>query len=72
VDYVMVAKDSQLSGSLESLSGFTHVETPSERYDLYAVSLKEVASKSGPPMSSPGTLSVEWPSLDTRPGRHIS
>jgi hypothetical protein len=72
VDYVMVAKDSQLTGSLERLSGFTPVQTPSERYDLYAVDLQEVASMSGPPMSSPGALSVEWPSLDTRPGREIS
>jgi hypothetical protein len=72
VDYVMVAKDSQLTGSLERLSGFTPVKTPSERYDLYAVDLQEVASKPGAPMSSPGTLSVEWPSLDTRPGRQIT
>jgi hypothetical protein len=72
VDYVMVAKDSQLTGSLQRLSGFTPVETPSERYDLYEVSLQKVASKSGPPMSSPGALSVEWPSLDTRFGRQIS
>jgi biotin synthase-related radical SAM superfamily protein len=72
VDYVMVAKDSQLTGSLERLSGFTPVETSSERYDLYAVDLQEVASKSEQPMSSPGALSVEWPSLDTRPGRQIS
>jgi hypothetical protein len=72
VDYVMVAKDSQLTGSLERLSGFTPVETPSERYDLYAVDLQKVASKSGPPMSSPGALSVEWPALDTRPGRQRS
>jgi hypothetical protein len=72
VDYVMVAKDSQLTGSLERLSGFTRVETPSERYDLYAVDLQEVASKSEPPMGSPRVLSVEWPSLDTRPGREIS
>jgi hypothetical protein len=72
VDYVMVAKDSQLTGSLERLSGFTPVETPSERYDLYAVDLQEVASKPGAPMGSPGTLSVEWPSPDTRAGRRIS
>jgi len=51
---VMVAKDSQLTGSLERLSGFTPVETPSERYDLYAVDLHEVATKSGPQMKSPG------------------
>jgi hypothetical protein len=72
VDYVMVDKDSQLSGSLERLSGFTPVETPSERYDLYAVDLQEVASKAGSPIGSPGTLSVVWPSLDTRPGRQIT
>jgi hypothetical protein len=72
VDYVMVAKDSQLTGSLERLSGFIPVETPSERYDLYAVDLQKVASKSGLPMSSPGALSVEWPALDTRPGRQRS
>jgi hypothetical protein len=72
VDYVMVAKDSQLTGTLERLSGFTPVETPSERYDLYAVDLQEVASKAEPPIASPGTLSVEWPSLDTRPGRRIT
>jgi hypothetical protein len=72
VDYVMVAKDSQLTGSLERLPGFTPVETPSERYDLYAVDLQEVASKSGLPMSSPGALSIEWPSLDSRPRRQIS
>jgi hypothetical protein len=72
VDYVMVAKDSQLTGSLERLSGFTPVQTPSEKYDLYAVDLQEVTSKPGAPMSSPGTLSIEWPSLDTRAGRRIS
>jgi hypothetical protein len=43
VDYVMVAKDSQLTGSLERLSGFTPVKTPSERYDLYAVDLQKLA-----------------------------
>ena len=72
VDYVMVAKDSQLTGSLERLSGFTPVETPSERYDLYAVDLQEVASKPGAPTGSPGIPSVEWPSPDTRAGRWIS
>ena len=72
VDYVMVAKDSQLPGSLERLPGFTPIETPSERYDLYAVDLQEVASKSGPPVSSPAAHSVEWATLDTRPGRRIS
>ena len=48
VDYVMVAKDSQLTESLKRLSGFTPVETPSERYDLYAVDLQEVARGQGP------------------------
>jgi Family of unknown function (DUF6077) len=72
VDYVMVAKDSQMTKSLERLSGFTPVETPSERYDLYAVDLREVASKPGAPMGSPGPLSVEWTSPDTRVGRRIS
>ncbi len=42
VDYVMVAKDSKLTGSLERLSGFTPVETPSERYDLYSVDLERL------------------------------
>jgi len=70
VDYVMVAKDSQLTGALERLSGFTPVETPSERYDLYAVDLRKVAWRPGPPTSSPEALSVEWPPLDVRPGRH--
>ena len=42
VDYVMVAKDSQLADSLERLSGFTPVKTPSERYDLYAVDLQKL------------------------------
>jgi hypothetical protein len=42
VDYVMVAKDSQLTGALDSLSGFTPVETPSERYDLYSVDLQKL------------------------------
>jgi hypothetical protein len=69
---VMVAKDSQLTGSLGRLSGFTPLETPSERYDLYAVDLQEVAYKPGPPMSSPEALSVEWLSLDTRSRRQIS
>jgi uncharacterized membrane protein len=72
VDYVMVAKDSQLTGSLERLAGFTPVETPSERYDLYAVDLRKVAWRPEPPMSSSEALSVEWPSLDVRPGRHRS
>jgi hypothetical protein len=72
VDYVMVAKDSQLTDSLERLSGFTPVETPSERYDLYAVDLREVSRKPGPSMSSLRALSVECPSPNTRPGRRIS
>jgi hypothetical protein len=72
VDYVMVARDSQLAESLERLSGFTPVETPSERYDLYAVDLQEVASESGALLRSPGTHSVELSSPDTRPGRRIS
>ena len=72
VDYVMVASDSQISESLRRLSGFTPVETPSERYDLYAVDLQEVAREQGSPTRSPGALSVEWPSLDVRPGRKIS
>jgi hypothetical protein len=72
VDYVMVARDSQLAESLERLSGFTPVETPSERYDLYAVDLQEVASESGTLLSSPGVHSVELSSPDTRPGRRIS
>jgi hypothetical protein len=42
VDYVMVAKDSRLTGSLEDLPGFEPVETPSERYDLYSVDLKKL------------------------------
>jgi hypothetical protein len=42
VDYVMVANDSQLTGALDRLSGFTPVETPSERYTLYAVDLQKV------------------------------
>ena len=40
VDYVMVAKESRLSASLDRLQGFEPVETPSERYDLYSVDLK--------------------------------
>jgi Family of unknown function (DUF6077) len=72
VDYVMVAKDSQLTESLRRLSGFTSVQTPSERYDLYAVNLQEVAWEQGGPMSSPEALSVEWLSLDVRSGRRIS
>jgi len=40
VDYVMVAKESQLSASLERLQGFEPVETPSERYNLYSVDLQ--------------------------------
>jgi hypothetical protein len=43
VDYVMVARNSQLTESLKRLSGFTPVETPSERYDLYAVDIQVVA-----------------------------
>ena len=42
VDYVMVANDSQVTGALDRLSGFTLVETPSERYDLYAVDLQNL------------------------------
>ncbi len=42
VDYVMVANDSQLTGALDRLSGFTQVETPSERYALYAVDLQKL------------------------------
>ena len=43
VDYVMVAKDSHLTAALDRLSGFTPVETPSERYDLYAVDVHKLA-----------------------------
>jgi hypothetical protein len=42
VDYVMVTNDSQLTGALDRLSGFTPVETPSERYALYAVDLQKL------------------------------
>ena len=42
VDYVMVANDSQLTGALDRLSGLTPVETPSERYALYAVDLQKL------------------------------
>jgi len=42
VDYVMVEKDSQLTGALEDFSAFTPVETPSERYDLYRVDLQKL------------------------------
>jgi hypothetical protein len=42
VDYVMVAKDSRLTGTLDSLSGFTPVRTPSKRYDLYSVDLQKL------------------------------
>ena len=45
VDYVMFAKDSQLTDSLKQPPGFTPVETPSERYDLYAVDLRELSRK---------------------------
>src|SRR5215217_5019235 len=40
VDYVMVAKESRLSTSLDRLQGFEPVETPSERYNLYSVDLQ--------------------------------
>ena len=39
VDYVMIAKDSPLSGALDRRPGFEPVDTPSERYDLYSVDL---------------------------------
>ena len=42
VDYVMVANDSPLTGALDRLSGFTPVQTPSERYALYAVDLQKL------------------------------
>jgi Family of unknown function (DUF6077)/Family of unknown function (DUF6541) len=42
VDYVMVAKDTQLADSLDRISGFEPVETPSERYDLYRVDLQRL------------------------------
>jgi hypothetical protein len=42
VDYVMIANDSQLSGALDRLPGFSPVETPSERYDLYSVDLEKL------------------------------
>src|SRR5215210_1601874 len=42
VDYVMIANDSQLTGALDRLPGFTPVETPSERYDLYSVDLEKL------------------------------
>jgi hypothetical protein len=42
VDYVMVANHSQLTGAFDRLSGFTPVQTPSERYALYAVDLQKL------------------------------
>jgi len=42
VDYVMIANDTQLSGSLDRIPGFVPVETPSERYDLYSVDLEKL------------------------------
>ena len=37
VDYVMFPEDSPLVDSLKRLPGFTPVDTPSERYVLFAV-----------------------------------
>jgi hypothetical protein len=42
VDYVMAEKGSALAGSLDRLPGFTLVDTPSIRYDLYAVDLAKL------------------------------
>jgi hypothetical protein len=42
VDYVMAEKGSPLAGSLDRLPGFTLVDTPSIRYDLYAVDLAKL------------------------------
>lgn len=39
VDYVMAEKGSPLAGSLDRLPGFSLVDTPGVRYDLYAVDL---------------------------------
>jgi hypothetical protein len=37
VDYVMVPSGSPLNGPLKSQPGFTAIDTPGERYTLYAV-----------------------------------
>ncbi|MBD0253126.1 MAG: hypothetical protein ICV31_01345 [Rubrobacter sp.] len=42
VDYVMAEKGSSLAGSLDRLPAFTLVDTPSIRYDLYAVDLAKL------------------------------
>jgi hypothetical protein len=42
VDYVMAEKGSPLADSLDRLPGFTLVDTPSVRYDLYAVDLDKL------------------------------
>jgi hypothetical protein len=42
VDYVMAEKGSSLADSLDRLHGFTLVDTPSVRYDLYAVDLDKL------------------------------
>jgi hypothetical protein len=42
VDFVMVEKGSPLADSLDRRPGFTLVDTPGVRYDLYAVDLEKV------------------------------
>jgi hypothetical protein len=42
VDYVMLPADSPLDGSLDRQPGFTAIDTPSERYSLYAVDRNEL------------------------------
>src|ERR671933_811724 len=43
VDYVVAAKGSPLADTLDRLSGFEPVDTPSERYNLYRVDLQKLA-----------------------------
>ena len=42
VDYLMLPADSPLDGSLDRQPGFTAIDTPSERYSLYAVDRNEL------------------------------
>ena len=42
VDYIMVQRESPLVGGLDQLPGFTPVETPSDRYVLFAVNREKL------------------------------
>ena len=53
VDYVMVNENTQLDAALNRLNGFTPIEEPSNRYDLYEVNLQKIGTTQVATMTRP-------------------